>query len=169
MRQIALSCTVPAGSSCRVSCNHVFLCPTRHWEFSRGLEGVFHAGWCSSKVLKYCWRFLFETHPSFCLVFVLRAPLLTCPFFLSSFLLPDLYHSNVGLVGWNSGGNSTDAAARTGTEGDETAVLSCQGRRHRNASSSSSSSSNTRGIWLSEGRITRLANLTVSGKRERER
>ncbi|CAM9770723.1 unnamed protein product, partial [Laminaria digitata] len=72
--------------------------------------------------------------------------------------------SNVGLVGWNSK-NATEAPVPTGdTRALATvamatvAVLSCEGRQSGNASTSP-----TRGVWLSEGRLTRLANLTVTG------
>lgn len=68
--------------------------------------------------------------------------------------------SNVGLVGWNSK-NAT--GARVTTDGTaavtaSAAVLSCEGRLSRN-----SSTTPTRGVWLREGQITRLANLALTG------
>lgn len=69
--------------------------------------------------------------------------------------------SNVGLVGWNSK-NATGALLPRGetaaVAATEEAVLSCEGRQSRN-----SSTAPTRGVWLSEGRLTRLANITVTG------
>ena len=73
----------------------------------------------------------------------------------------DGFNRNVSLVGWNS----TDV-------GNGTAVLSCQGRDRQQsrvsditglAAAVAETSKASRGIWLSEGRITRLANLTVTG------
>ena len=68
--------------------------------------------------------------------------------------------SNVGLVGWNSK-NATEALLPTGETAAvaaTAAVLSCEGRQSRNDSTSP-----TRGVWLSEGRLTRLANITITG------
>ena len=64
---------------------------------------------------------------------------------------PGFRPRNVSLVGW--GGSA-------GVGDEDGAVLSCQSRQSRNASYSA-----TRGVWLSEGRITSLAHLTVTGER----
>eukprot|EP00903_Cladosiphon_okamuranus_P016015 g14787.t1 len=61
---------------------------------------------------------------------------------------------NVSLVG----GGWRGSAKGGGDEDGAGAVLSCEGRQSRNVSSSPA----TRGVWLSEGRITSLANLTVT-------
>lgn len=82
---------------------------------------------------------------------------------------------NVSIVGWGkppdtspnvahptSGRASVammDAGVAAAAAGSTTpAVLSCQGRHSQDESGSA-----MRGLWLMEGRITRLANLTVTG------
>lgn len=56
-------------------------------------------------------------------------------------------------MGWNSNGDNNGSA-----------VLSCEGqRRQSRVDDVTESSVALRGVWLSEGRITLLANLTVTG------
>lgn len=83
---------------------------------------------------------------------------------------------NVSIVGWGNPPNVTptiayetseqaqakmmDAGAATAAlaRATTTAVLSCEGRHSQDDSGPA-----TRGLWLVEGRITSLANLTVTG------